>query len=106
MRYVAAPDLGALDPDTVGLVALVVLGFAALVWVVARLGGSRRPAGAVERRAWHAAAARRSANIALGWVGLLVVALLLGRLLLGAMSLAGIVVFSVLAVVRARLSAR
>ena len=90
--------------DTLTLVALVVLVFGALLAVLTRFGGQPRPTGAVERRRWHAAAARKSANVALAWVGLLVVALLLGRILLGVMSVAGVVVFGALAVVRARLA--
>ena len=92
------------DRDTLTLVVLVLLVFGALLAVLTRLDGRRRPTGAVERRRWHAAAARKSANVALVWVGLLVVALLLGRILLGVMALAGIVVFGALAVVRARLA--
>lgn len=92
------------DRDTLTLVVLVLLGFGALLAVLTRFDGRRRPAGAVERRRWHAAAARKNADVALVWVGLLVVALLLGRVLLGVMSVAGIVVFGALAVVRARLA--
>ena len=84
------------DRDTLTLVVLVLLVFGALLAVLTRLDGRRRP--------WHAAAARKSANVALVWVGLLVVALLLGRILLGVMALAGIMVFGALAVVRARLA--
>ena len=86
------------DRDTLTLVVLVLLVFGALLAVLTRLDGRRRPTGAVERRRWHAAAARKSANVALVWVGLLVVALLLGRILLGVMAVAGIVVFGALAV--------
>lgn len=92
------------DRDTLALVALAVLAFVALVTMLERLSGRTRPADPVELRRWHAAAARKNLNVALGCVGLLVVALLLGRILLGAMAVAGLVVFTGLAFVRGRLS--
>ena len=92
------------DRDTLALIVLVVLGLVALVTIVERLSARSRPSDPVELRRWHAAAARKSLNAALVCVGLLVVALLLGRVLLGAMSVAGLVLFTGLALARARLS--
>ena len=92
------------DRDTLSLIALVVLALVALVAVVAAISGRGRPADPVERRRWHEAAARKHLNAALVCVGLLVVALLLGRVLLGVMAVSGLVVFVGLAIARSRLS--
>lgn len=92
------------DTNTLALVALLVLALAAVLVVLERLVNRRPPRDPVERRRGHAAAARTSTRVALVCVGLLLVALFLGRILLGAMALTGLVVFAVLAVVRGRLS--
>lgn len=92
------------DNDTFELVALILIGFVALLLVLDRVINRRRPQGPVERRRGHAVAARKSTTVALICVGLLVVALLLGRLLLGVMAVVGLAVFATLAVVRGRLA--
>ncbi len=95
----------AVDTDTLELAAMVVVAFLGLLLVLERLLRRRRPSADPEvRRREHATAARKSTTLALGCVGLLVVALLLGRLLLGVMALLGIAVFVTLSVVRSNLA--
>jgi uncharacterized membrane protein YiaA len=92
------------DRETVELAVMILVAFGLVLLVLERLFRRRAPRDAIERRQWHASAARSSTSVALVCVGLLVLAVLLGRLLLGAMALVGIVVFTALAIVRGRLS--
>ena len=92
------------DNDTLALVALVVLALVVALLVLDRVVNRRVPPDPVERRRGHAVAARKSTTLALVCVGLLVLAVLLGRILLGAMAVVGLAVFVTLAVVRGRLS--
>ncbi|MGA8210980.1 MAG: hypothetical protein WB441_15470 [Nocardioidaceae bacterium] len=94
------------DLDTLALMVLPVLALGTLLAGLDRIGArsrvrDRSPAA---RRRRHAAAARSSTSMAMVCVGLLLVALVLGRLLLGVMALTGLVVFAALAVVRSTLS--
>lgn len=92
------------DTETLELIALIVIGLVAVLLVLARLTDRRQAVDPAERRRGHASAARQATTVALVCVGLLVVALFLGRILLGAMAVCGLVVFGTLAVVRSRLS--
>jgi uncharacterized membrane protein YiaA len=92
------------DPQTLELIALIVVGVVVALLVLARFADRRASVDPVVRRREHATAARQSTTVAMVFVGLFVVALLLGRILLGAMAIAGVVVFGALAVVRRRLS--
>jgi uncharacterized membrane protein YiaA len=95
------PDV---DTDILSLVVLLVVGFGAVLVLLGRASSRRRSTDPVVRRRAHATAARKSVTLAMVCVGLLVLALLLGRLLLGGMAGIGLVVFTTLAVVRGRLS--
>ncbi len=96
------------DSETLSLVALVVIGFVAVLLALDVVVNGRRRRQArldpVARRREHAVAARKNTSLALVCVGLLVLALLLGRLLLGVLAITGLVVFGALSVVRGRLS--
>ena len=96
------------DSETLSLVALVAIGFVAVLVALDVVVNGRRRRQAkldpVARRREHAVAARKNTSLALVCVGLLVLALLLGRLLLGVMAITGLVVFGALSVVRGRLS--
>jgi hypothetical protein len=92
------------DQETLELIALIVVGLVGVLLVLARFADLRASVDPVVRRREHAAAARQCTTVAMVFTGLLVVALLLGRVLLGAMAIAGVVVFATLAVVRRRLS--
>ena len=96
------------DSETLSLVALVVIGFVAVLVALDVVVNGRRRRQAkpdpVARRREHAVAARTNTSLALVCVGLLILALLLGRFLLGVMAVTGLVVFGALSVVRSRLS--
>ncbi|MEO5709651.1 MAG: hypothetical protein ABIQ59_07505 [Nocardioidaceae bacterium] len=96
------------DPETLELIALIVIGLVVLLLVLARISDRitdrRKAVDPVVRRREHASAARQATTVCLVCVGLLVVSLFLGRILLGAMAITGLVVFGTLAVVRSRLS--
>lgn len=92
------------DSETLELIALIVIVLVAALLVLNGFANRRAARDPVVRRGEHAAGAKRATKAAVACVGLLVVAVLLGRILLGAMALTGLVVFGTLAVVRGRLS--
>lgn len=92
------------DQETLELIALIVIGLVAFLLVLARITDRRRSVDPAERRREHASAARQATTVALVCVGLILVALFLGRILLGVMAITGLVLFGTLAVVRSRLS--
>jgi hypothetical protein len=92
------------DSETLELVALLVFGLVAVLLVLNGFANRRTAGDPVARRQQHAAGARRASQGAVACAGLLVVAVLLGRILLGVLALTGLVVLGTLSVVRGRLS--
>jgi Na+/H+ antiporter NhaD/arsenite permease-like protein len=96
--------MAAPEAETLELAVLVIVGFLGVLMLLERLFRRDRSEHPELRRRRHAVAARKSTTLALVCVGLLVVALVLGRVLLGVMALAGLAVFATLSVVRSSLS--
>ncbi len=92
------------DSETLELIALLVVGLVAALLVLNGFANRRAARDPVVRRREHAAGAKRASKAAVVCVGLLVVAVLLGRVLLGVLALTGLVVSGTLSVVRGRLS--
>ncbi|QWZ07083.1 hypothetical protein KRR39_16480 [Nocardioides panacis] len=92
------------DSATLELIALLVVGLVAALLVLNGFANRRAARDPVARRREHAAGARRASKGAVACLALLVVAVLLGRVLLGVLALAGLVVLGTLSVVRGRLS--
>jgi 4-hydroxybenzoate polyprenyltransferase len=91
------------DQDTLALAVLVATGAVCGVLVLARLA-DRRPSDPHLVRRRHAVAARQARTVVWVAAGLLVLALLLGRVLLGALALVLLAVFGTVAVARGRRS--
>jgi hypothetical protein len=92
------------DSSTLELIALLVVGLVAALLVLNGFANRRAARDPVARRQEHAAGARRASRGAVACLGLLVVAVLLGRILLGVLALTGLLVLGTLSVVRGRLS--
>jgi hypothetical protein len=92
------------DSSTLELIALLVVGLVAALLVLNGFANRRAARDPVARRQEHAAGARRASRGAVACLGLLVLAVLLGRVLLGVLALTGLVVLGTLSVVRGRLS--